>query len=373
MVLFMFLGKSPEITVHLEKQTQPKQHAMTKPVDFIDKFQIYVVSLPGRGARKADMERLRGALGLQWKYYDATYSNSALIGKILHWVENVRAKLLSAIPSTDSDVSGSLGNDDSYSDGDIHAEDVLFWPEYLEDIAQSNLEIPLLDPLIWAQPVRRPPYEPLTCSEQDFYLLDKAPDEVPEYKRLTSGRVACWHSHLSVLHLHANSLPTASGKGSIALILEDDVDMERDIMQQMEFLWKDLPEDWDMVFLGHCWSDETRGSLITKESPTNGSLPTWSKMYTSTDPKCTHAYAVSRAGARRLLLHLTHPPFAYSRAIDQAYAWLIESKRIQSFSVVPNLAMQRKVTVSDVMEGGTVNNLWIDSLFNSVLDSLQED
>jgi hypothetical protein len=33
-------------------------------------------------------------------------------------------------------------------------------------------------------------------------------------------------------------------------------------------------------------------------------------------PQCTHAYAVSSAGARRLLAHLEYPPFAYRRAVD---------------------------------------------------------
>jgi hypothetical protein len=75
------------------------------------------------------------------------------------------------------------------------------------------------------------------------------------------------------------------------------------------------------------------------------------RLHPSFGPKCTHAYALSRSGARRLLLHLRHPPFAYSRALDQAFAWLVQSGRIRAYSVVPSVVVQRKVGGSDVMYG----------------------
>jgi hypothetical protein len=53
-------------------------------------------------------------------------------------------------------------------------------------------------------------------------------------------------------------------------------------------------------------------------------------------------------GARKLLLHLAYPPFAYSRAIDQAISWLIVSKRINGYSIVPSVVVQRKVDESDI-------------------------
>lgn len=250
-VFLVYLDISPPITATVQKPEYFQNTALSKPLDFIEKTQIYVVSLAGRGARRADMEILRGALGLQWEYFDAIYIDNTLIGRILHWVERVRSTLLFPSQSADTNVaSGSEGNGNGNGDGDNKADIIPFWPEHIEDIAHSNQEIPLLDSLIWELPISRPPYQPLSCNEFDFHVLDQSVDETPEHMRLTSGRVACWYSHLSVLHLHANTLPSASGKGSIALILEDDVDMERDIVQQMESLWNDLPDDWDMVFLG---------------------------------------------------------------------------------------------------------------------------
>jgi hypothetical protein len=79
------------------------------------------------------------------------------------------------------------------------------------------------------------------------------------------------------------------------------------------------------------------------------SFNTSHRLHPSLSPKCTHAYALSHAGARRLLLHLQHPPFAFSRAIDQAFAWLVQSGRLKSFSVVPSLVVQRKISKSDII------------------------
>ncbi len=88
-------------------------------------------------------------------------------------------------------------------------------------------------------------------------------------------------------------------------------------------------------------------------------------------PKCTHAYAVTRAGARKLVQYLRYPPFAYSRALDQAYAWLILSGRVQSYSIVPSVVVQRKVSTSDVDAGDSgFGSSWKESLEDGVLSSL---
>ncbi|KAJ3861601.1 hypothetical protein EV359DRAFT_66348 [Lentinula novae-zelandiae] len=139
----------------------------------------------------------------------------------------------------------------------------------------------------------------------------------------------------------------------ISIILEDDIDMEKDIRRRLHRIWVNLPDDWDVVFLGHCWSNESFWPAI--------SLPTKSPktQYTSTEgvsentlhpsysPKCTHAYALSPPGVHKLLAHLEYPPFAYSRAIDQAYAWLVSSGRINAYSVVGSVVVQVKGTVTD--------------------------
>ncbi|KAF8174126.1 hypothetical protein K438DRAFT_1849428, partial [Mycena galopus ATCC 62051] len=64
-----------------------------------------------------------------------------------------------------------------------------------------------------------------------------------------------------------------------------------------------------------------------------------------------------------------HPPFACSRAIDHALAWLVGSGRQISFSVVPSVVVQRKVGKSDVMPipGKGKGSGWRDRLVHGVL------
>ena len=87
-------------------------------------------------------------------------------------------------------------------------------------------------------------------------------------------------------------------------------------------------------------------------------------------PKCTHAYALSRTGAIRLLLHLLHSPFVNSRAFDQALSWLVQSSRLRAFSLVPSVVVQRKADKSDI-DGGEegLGSQWQDHLEFGVLSS----
>ena len=41
-----------------------------------------------------------------------------------------------------------------------------------------------------------------------------------------------------------------SEKDVAAIIFEDDIDVEVDIERRLKDMWSDLPDDWDMLFLG---------------------------------------------------------------------------------------------------------------------------
>ena len=115
---------------------------------------------------------------------------------------------------------------------------------------------------------------------------------------------------------------------------------------------------------GHCWSDETlQPALNANDNSTFGGKAM--RIHPSTSPSCTHAYVLTRAGARRLLVHLRYPPFAYSRAFDLAVSWLIQSGRLKSFSIVPSIVVQRKIDSSDIMPGKGSD--WKDELVSGVL------
>ncbi|TEB11594.1 hypothetical protein FA13DRAFT_1600774, partial [Coprinellus micaceus] len=289
---------------------------------------IYVVSLPSRTDRRHEMDALAKQLNLRWTYVDATPANDSTALKVHGGINSTHG-----VPFS--------------------------WPTIIDSLALSN------EPLDAWDTIKVPSEE-----EIDNALIPVAMDDnniaasisdLPGWMILTLGRVACWQSHLQVIQRVANDTVSKT-----TLVLEDDVDMEMDIDSQLSHLWKHLPADWDIVFLGHCWSNEStypalsmstlphthshalgNSSFLTSD-PMKESFNTSHRLHPSLSPKCTHAYALSHAGARRLLLHLQHPPFAFSRAIDQAFAWLVQSGRLKSFSVVPSLVVQRKISKSDI-------------------------
>ncbi|KAF8193478.1 hypothetical protein K438DRAFT_1969382 [Mycena galopus ATCC 62051] len=173
---------------------------------------------------------------------------------------------------------------------------------------------------------------PLTCATKNFTLSSYS-SRLPEYKNLSRSRIACWHSHLSAIQrASTHERDKATSESTSAFLLSGAC-------------------DWDIVVLGYCWSNESHYPPLgyVAEPLHDFDLPSSTSttlLHPSHGPLCTHAYAFCPTGAKRLLLHLTHPPF---RAIDHALAWLVRSGRLNSFSVVPSVVVQRKVGESDVM------------------------
>lgn len=104
--------------------------------------------------------------------------------------------------------------------------------------------------------------------------------------------------------------------------------------------------------IGHCWSNESYYPPIVYGSP----------LRPSHKPKCTHGYVISPFGARRLLTFLTFPPFAFSRALDQAISYLVFSGRLRAYSIVPAIVAQRRCSEDQSTQECVGNSdIWQDS------------
>jgi len=67
----------------------------------------------------------------------------------------------------------------------------------------------------------------------------------PIFFSFTAASAACWHSHFTLLRR------IADGDDDVALIFEDDIDMEWDLEKRLRYLWKFLPDKaWDQVMIG---------------------------------------------------------------------------------------------------------------------------
>lgn len=214
---------------------------------------ITILSLPTRSDRRQDMDKLRRLLGIpesDWKYSDAVASTDKRVLPILEWVQYVRSTFMAVNPSA--------------------PKSRFSWPDEseIDRLVESNAVLSLWDTHPWLSPVEmdpgsvgsssgsgfptswnaHPPFVP--CMTKDFTLIgniDGGTGTRP-HRILTPARVACWYSHLGAIQRIANS--PVQQEQDTAIVLEDDVDMESDIVQHLGLLWTGLPLHWDIVFLG---------------------------------------------------------------------------------------------------------------------------
>ncbi|KAJ7867608.1 hypothetical protein B0H13DRAFT_1636107 [Mycena leptocephala] len=319
-------------------------------------FRTYVISLAHRTDRQADIDKLMTLLDMpNWHYHNATYAHTPLID---HFMRKVQAKRAKALEDPAEWVTLPFA-----------------WPEdavanYTSDKPLYATPLPRAGAELWPQDPshNNDVLNPMMCATNNF-KLEKYKTDVIQWRHLTPERVATFHSHMSAVRRvvddnarlkvdfsrHPNRTQT-----HISLILEDDIDIEWDARQRMEAVLPFLPWNWDVLFLGWCWSQEYHYPALFGYT-----RPSKNQLHPSFTPRCLHAYAISPAGALKLLKHLRHVQFAYGRAVDEAFEWLVESKRVNSFSLVPPLIIQRKITKTDISLEG--NDLWRESLDKGVV------
>ncbi|RKP34089.1 hypothetical protein BJ085DRAFT_37704 [Dimargaris cristalligena] len=145
----------------------------------------------------------------------------------------------------------------------------------------------------------------------------------PLSMRMASSHLACWDSHMRVYRAIADNPAIET-----ALILEDDIDFEFDLVAK----WTQAraavgSRPWDIFYLGHC--GEGQGSPANAVSANAG-------LYHSSSPPCTHAYAVSKLGARMLLRLLAMPDLPFDLLIGD----LIRKRILKSLAMHPPLITQ---------------------------------
>lgn len=92
-------------------------------------------------------------------------------------------------------------------------------------------------------------------------------------------------------------------------------------------------------------------------------------LHKSSVPLCLHAYALSAAGAKRLLALLENPWSAYQTAVDTAVPSFVSFGLLNSFSVEPPLVIQRKDGPSDIQLG--IGSKWRGLLMDSTADRVR--
>ena len=211
---------------------------------------IIVVSLPWRMDRREDMERLRHALRLEWTFVDATPFNDSRVQPILDEVRR-RRQIYTAQNLSHFDWPGYLDDVLATASSGLLGSDLWTFglPDTPSEITTFNS---LLDRLPSNDSVVRtkPTLEPLTCATQNNTTGQPYATSLPTYMLLTAAKIACWNSHVQLIREIAAHAVDHSPCGDAVLVLEDDIDMEKDIRERLHAVWTALPAEWDVVFLG---------------------------------------------------------------------------------------------------------------------------
>ena len=147
---------------------------------------------------------------------------------------------------------------------------------------------------------------------------------IPECN-LSRGQVACHLSHCGVLGDFLKNK-----KAQSCLVFEDDIsipDKSLATNEHFEKVLRDLPEDWDVLYLGRCWDS------------CNQEIPVSPYIVRCFQPLCRHAIAFSRKGAKKIIDYTlpmnTNPG-------DRMISELIQSGTVIAYCASPAIFFQNR-------------------------------
>ncbi|CAG8658242.1 18692_t:CDS:1, partial [Dentiscutata erythropus] len=133
-------------------------------------------------------------------------------------------------------------------------------------------------------------------------------------------------------HYYIYKLMVEENYNSI-LILEDDADFEINITAIMKDIHRDLPSSWEILYVGHCF--ERIGEQVGKSTSVH-------RLYKTVAPMCSHAYAISYSGARKLIELLD--PMVPRGTIDYSISVVVVEGKLSSYSIHPQPIVQWKAS-----------------------------
>lgn len=153
------------------------------------------------------------------------------------------------------------------------------------------------------------------------------------YKNENNGRIACHMSHISILKNFINS------NKKNCFIFEDDIRQIDIKYEDFNKIIKDsldkVPNDWDIIKLGRCWDSCDRSIKISDN------------LYRVFNPKCRHAYAVSKNGAKKII----NNTIPMTNNGDNMIAKLISDGYIICYAISPVIFNQNREKL-----GSNLNN-----------------
>jgi GR25 family glycosyltransferase involved in LPS biosynthesis len=171
-------------------------------------------------------------------------------------------------------------------------------------------------------------YQVVDAIDIDSYETDQA----AKTNNLRVGETACYASHAAVLR------QAMIDDYSSIMVLEDDIDMDIAFSSQLfevidGLQGKNIP--WDLIFFGHCL--EARGTFVQKTANF--------EVLQSVHPSCTHAYAITKQGIRKLFQAYEEDINDLKKLqlpIDYMFQKAMREKVLIGYSVFPQIVIQHR-------------------------------
>lgn len=140
---------------------------------------------------------------------------------------------------------------------------------------------------------------------------------------LNNNMVACALSHLEVIKLFYKS---SLYDDDSCLIFEDDIVLDLNHSEKLIKSMENIPKDWDMINFGRCGDNCNKDIKINKH------------IIKSTDPRCTHSYALTRKCAKIIIDNI----YPIKEQVDWFYVRLKNEGKIKLYSSSPRIYHQLK-------------------------------
>jgi GR25 family glycosyltransferase involved in LPS biosynthesis len=150
--------------------------------------------------------------------------------------------------------------------------------------------------------------------------------------------VACKKSHQSIIETARNL------KHNNICVLEDDVIFDDNFLNMADICVSNIPDDWDLLFLGHCFSKPYTEAISRM-------------IYRPINIFCTHCYCVHKKAYDTIIEYLSNTKYLYM-PIDHIYNYLHQKHILNMYMCYPSIANQIP-NISDIGQGPNSSNNFI--------------
>ena len=141
------------------------------------------------------------------------------------------------------------------------------------------------------------------------------------------------NSEISLVLKHIKIVREVAKTYDYALVLEDDVILCDNFLDEFKKSFEQLPEDWDLAWVGTCCGLHIPSIDDVRVYNTN--IEEFPKNFVK-GSRCTHAYAISNRGANKVLSELDY----CNDGADFYYNYLIKKYNLNNYWFEPALAIQ---------------------------------